>query len=152
MLTAGAALVLALVAAGGARPAGPMGRYVVRFPERVSALGAAALADECVRAAPNGSVGLVRHRFGRAFSGLCAELSDEAVAYFLAEGAEVLVDLPVHAAATASWGLDRIDQPALPLDFTCARRARAAIAAAARPLTAPRRLAAGTRATTAAPA
>lgn len=99
----GCVLVLLGAALGHERAAGPMGRYIVHFSGRVSATGSLR-AERHVRSAPNGSVGLIRHRFGKAFEGMVAELSDEAVKHFQASGAEVMVDIPVYAAATASWG------------------------------------------------
>ncbi|XP_041477129.1 extracellular serine proteinase-like [Lytechinus variegatus] len=62
--------------------------------------------------------GKVTRKFSKVFSGFAADLSDELVEGLRKSDAVEFIeqDGVVRASAVASWGLDRIDQLALPLD------------------------------------
>lgn len=119
-LTVAATLVAAAAPAAGATGrAGfsPGGRYVVRIVD--SADHPAAFAKSLTRRFGVETTFVYRH----AFKGFAGRLTDAAVAHLRADPRVVSVerDIPMSANATTqsnppSWGLDRIDQRALPLD------------------------------------
>ena len=91
------------------------GSYIVVFKSSVQDV------DNEVQSLSRKHGGRVSHTYKSALKGMALELSDAAVANLRAEPsvAYVEADQEVHAITTqagATWGLDRIDQRALPLD------------------------------------
>ncbi len=112
-----AVVVLAALAAFVLSSAASAARYIVVFDDSVSNPAARAETQVANR---SGELGFV---YTHALNGYSAELSPAAAeALRSAPGvAYVEADLPVHATTTqtnATWGLDRIDQRALPLSTT----------------------------------
>ncbi|AEV87604.1 peptidase S8 and S53 subtilisin kexin sedolisin [Actinoplanes sp. SE50] len=105
-----AGLLVTTVPGTPAAAATPATRYVVR-------LTGSATADRVARSAG----GKVHHRFSAALHGFSADLTPAAVARLRRDPSVAAVDpvRPVHLADTQTgpdWGLDRVDQRALPLD------------------------------------
>jgi hypothetical protein len=104
---------IALLATAQARTSS--GRYIVHFDggqrnrTTANALAASALGD-----LPTGTV--VHRRFDSLLHGFSADLDGAGVAQLRARGAQLSPVRTIHATAVTSWGLDRIDQPTLPLD------------------------------------
>ena len=112
-----AVVVLAALAAFVLSSAASAARYIVVFDDSVSNPAARAETQVANR---SGELGFV---YTHALNGYSAELSPAAAeALRSAPGvAYVEADLPVYATTTqtnATWGLDRIDQRALPLSTT----------------------------------
>jgi hypothetical protein len=94
----------------------PTGRYIIKFKPGVA--GGSAKAQAMV-----GGGGRLKHTFTKVFQGFSAELTESAVKVLRMHPDIELVEvdpvLSVDATqASAPWGLDRIDQTALPLSTT----------------------------------
>jgi len=96
------------------------GRYIVTLREEPGAT-PKSIEDRADRTVKRAGGGFVQQRFGKALQGYAATLSPEAARALLVDP-EVLsveedqtVDVDATEQVGASWGLDRIDQRALPL-------------------------------------
>jgi len=118
-LAPGAALAQSPAAPLGAGAAGEIkGQYIV-----VLESGTGAAASDRVERRARGRGGRVDRQYRRALNGFTAKLSDAALADVRSDPDVAYVEpdtvLSLNAAQTgATWGLDRIDQPALPLNGT----------------------------------
>jgi subtilisin family serine protease len=98
-----------------------VGRYIVVLDAQPAARGAGAALDEQIDRLATRHAARVGHRYASVMRGFAAEMTADAAAALAADPGVAYVeqDTPVVASAVQTnptYGLDRIDQPSLPLD------------------------------------